>query len=389
VTERKQIEEKLRISQERLKLAQKAGKIGSCDWQIKGRRVEFTEEFENVYGLPPGGLEGSLDKWEQFIHPEDLPRVRENSARELTEKKALPLEFRIIRPDGQIRWVASWGQMTFDTKGQPLQVTAMNMDITERRQMEEDLRQSRAELESKVLERTKALRELMEKQRSLTSELLMTEARERKRIAVDLHDNICQQLAIAKMRLQSLQQTADKTTASSLQEIGKLVHEAIQHTRLIMREISPAVLYELGLLPALDWLAEQMREKYGLKVSCRHDDIKRRIGDDIQLLLFQSVRELLHNIIKHAGTQRAAVHCGTRGGKIVLTVADEGKGFDPASSRQKVEAEDGGFGLFNIRERLRYFGGEMTIDTSPGKGCRIQIVAPFKSRKRNRSEEPL
>jgi signal transduction histidine kinase len=160
----------------------------------------------------------------------------------------------------------------------------------------------------KALKRSKELEEAIEKQRLLAAELLMTEVRERQRIAADLHDNICQSLAVAKIRLHDLQARATEIDLEKpLIEIKEMISDALHHTRSLLQEISPSILHELGLSAALDALAKQINAKYGLAIILESPQSIGKIDEGAQILLFQAARELLLNIIKHAKVSTASV----------------------------------------------------------------------------------
>jgi signal transduction histidine kinase len=210
----------------------------------------------------------------------------------------------------------------------------------------------------------------------------MAEESARRRIAVDLHDHVSQSLAVAKLRLETLR---EKATEHGLQEpvkeIRELINESIQQTRSLITELSPSVLYELGFTAAVEWLTEQIKTKYGVNIELKNDLQIRRIDQDIQILLFQGVRELLLNIVKHAKANHASVSIREIGDHIRIRVMDDGVGFDKARLGNGMDRE-GGFGLFSMRERLDHFGGRLDIHTRPGKGTSVTVEAPHKKRKK-------
>jgi PAS domain S-box-containing protein len=218
--------------------------------------------------------------------------------------------------------------------------------------------------------------------RSLTSELVMTEERERRRIAVDLHDNIGQTLAMSKIKLDSLlEQAAGYGLTRPVLEIAGMVDQSIQQTRSLMTDLSPSVLYELGFANAIEWLCEQMQEQYGLRVFLKNDLTIRRIDDEVQILLFRATKELLMNIVKHAGAKEAHITLQKSGNNIKVTVRDDGPGFDvPEIGRPPEKA--GGFGLVSIYERIKYLGGVFEVNANDGSGASITLTAPQKIKKK-------
>ena len=222
-------------------------------------------------------------------------------------------------------------------------------------------------LESEVAERTASLRRL-------ASEICLAEERERRQIAEDLHDHLGQALALMRARLRQLR--GDAVLGGHGDALGELVSlsdQAIRYTRNLTFELSPPVLYELGLGPALDWLGEQATRKHGLKVKVR-DLCRSGVPDNIKVMLWRSARELLHNVIKHAEARRVTLTLEIRDRDVVLAVADDGIGFDLAEARLHAGNR---FGLFSIEERLRQLGGRMTVTTAMGQGTRVTLETPI------------
>jgi signal transduction histidine kinase len=215
-----------------------------------------------------------------------------------------------------------------------------------------------------------------EKLRSLSSELLLTEERERRRIATELHDRIGQSLAIAKIKLGELQETKSSTNSEkALDEIRQFISQTIQDTRSLTFELSPPVLYELGLEAALAWLAKQIQEKHHIRIRVKDDGQSKPLEDSCRVVLFQATRELLFNVVKHARAQSAAVSIQKDDDTIRIKVEDDGVGFDTAVL-ETTESGSIGFGLFSIRERLNPLGGNLEIKSEPGAGSRFTIALP-------------
>ena len=160
------------------------------------------------------------------------------------------------------------------------------------------------------------------------------------------------------------------------QQISDTLAESIQASRSLVVELSPPVLHEDGLAAALSWLARRMKEQHGLNVEVVADHTAEPVSEQVRIAFFEAAREMLFNVVKHAGVNRARISLLRHGaGEVRLSVADEGAGFDPR--RVEVGTGSGVFGLFSIRERLRLLGGRMEVDTAPGCGCRISLIAPM------------
>lgn len=227
-------------------------------------------------------------------------------------------------------------------------------------------------LEERVRERTAQLR-------TLTAELTLTEERERRLLARDLHDDLGQVLAIVKIKLSSVEGSERRgALKASLKDIEQLVDQANRSVRSLMLQLSPPILQTLGLVPALEWLAEEMERLYGLAVHIDHYGELPALHEPARTTIFRAIRELLINVAKHANTNVAQVFCHpTDDGRISVSVTDQGQGFNYQEAMNKPSG-DSGFGLMSVRERIEFIGGEMTVDSMPGYGTTISIVFPEK-----------
>ncbi len=218
------------------------------------------------------------------------------------------------------------------------------------------------------------------KPRSLSSELLLTEERERRRIAVDLHDRIGHALANVRIQLGLLQEAkGDKGAAGILQTIHDQIDQSITDTQSLTFELSPPVLYDLGLEAVIEWLVYQMNEQHGIQITFSDDHKPKPLGQDIRILIFQAVRELLFNIVKHAQAHHAWVSIQAEPENVVsVAIEDDGIGFEMTKAGYMTR-KGGGFGLFSIQERMKYQGGVLDISSKPGHGTRITMTLPMKS----------
>jgi signal transduction histidine kinase len=214
--------------------------------------------------------------------------------------------------------------------------------------------------------------------RSLATELSRTEERERRRIASVLHDQIGQNLVALKRKLELLSKdiTLSKKNTGILDEILGLTTQTIRDTSSMTLQLSPPILYELGFVPAVEWLLEQFQQQNLFTYTLKDDGQFKPLNDDIKSLLFQSVRELLININKHAQAKSVKVSIGRRGSFFKISVEDDGVGFTPSKDGLNKDGS-GGFGLFNIRERLNFIGGGFTIKSAPGEGSLITMTVPL------------
>ncbi len=263
-----------------------------------------------------------------------------------------------------------------DRQGRIIGIAKSARDISDRKRTEAALKELTADLEKRVAERTQALRQSRAKLQSLASELTVTEERERRRIAEELHDHLAQLLVVSRMKLShAIRQTAANSSLSAqLQDLDQVIDQALKYTRSLVVQLTPPVLHELGFQPALQWLASWM-DQQGLKVSLRLAQQPVRLSGDQAILLYQSVRELLMNVLKHAGTGRAVVSVGEdHGGLLRVSVTDEGRGFDV---NEADNTEPNHFGLFSIKERIEGLNGRVEIRSSPGEGTCVTLLVPI------------
>lgn len=243
------------------------------------------------------------------------------------------------------------------------------LDVTERKHAEERLRTLNAALERRA-----------EQLRHLTVELTWAEERERRRIAQMLHDHLQQLLVAAKFSAGTLSgHSGDEGVRSGLKEIVDLLDQSIAASRSLTAELVPPMLDEKGLPEALRWLGRWMQEKHGLEVVIQADERPKEVPQEIRVMLFQAVRELLFNVVKHAGVEKGIVTlCYGGHDLIAASVQDEGAGFDPESQEASGGKRLEGFGLLAIRERLAAIGGELQINSRPGQGTTATVRAPIR-----------
>jgi signal transduction histidine kinase len=212
-------------------------------------------------------------------------------------------------------------------------------DSTKLRNAELALQEANATLEKRVEERTQELVQLAAQLRALTGELTLAEQRERTRLANILHDHLQQVLVAAKFRTTILGRGGDDVAKQTAKEVEELIDESITASRSLTAELSPPILQEAGLNEGLQWLARRMASTQGLFVDLELGN-SGPLSDDLKILLFQSVRKLLFNVVKHANTRSAAVNLRRLHSSLQVTVSDQGTGFDlaalpPAGERRR------------------------------------------------------
>jgi len=232
-------------------------------------------------------------------------------------------------------------------------------DITERRKAEEALSKSESQL------------------RAVSLELSFIEERERKRLALYLHDEIGQSLVLLRMKFGSLTGIwGSKSRKQDIQQIRDLLEKVIDQTRALTFELSPPVLYQLGLEAAIEWAAERISQDYGIEFKFNDDGMIKPLSADIKALMFRCVRELMMNIVKHAKARKMTVSLTRREERVFVVMEDDGVGFDVSLLEGQLKRV--GFGLFSVRERLGAVGGAYEFQSEPGRGTRITLSVPLK-----------
>ena len=212
--------------------------------------------------------------------------------------------------------------------------------------------------------------------RSVAQELSLTEERERRRLATDLHDQVGQILALAQIKLGALRESAANGQIGPVDEVRQLIEQTIRYTRSVGFELSPPILYDLGFESAVEWLAEQIQEQHGVHIKVAADRSPKPLNDEIRILLFHSVRELLTSMVKRAKPNNVAVLISRNGSSMGVEIENDGLEVDLGA--ESLLPSPDGLGLFSIRERLQYLGGSLKVESEPGQGTKMSLWVPLK-----------
>lgn len=265
-------------------------------------------------------------------------------------------------------------RLAVESRNRQYQVRA---ELAARQHAEDELKRLNEELERKVAERAAMAEQRALHLRRLAIQLSETEHHERSRLARLLHDDLQQLLSAIKLHLHRLIDTGPAQLKENLRDLAGWVDECLKTSRSLTLELSPPVLQYGTLQEIMDWLGKWFSEKYDLQVTTHADDGLPTVVEPVRLFLYQAVRELLMNVVKHSGNLVARILLGSRDGSLTVKVTDGGKGFDPEVVQATLQRPQG-FGLFHIRERLAAFHGHLEIKRTQEGGANFELVVPLR-----------
>jgi PAS domain S-box-containing protein len=323
----------------------------------RNRIVQFNRHTERLLGRSLDEVR-ERDWFETFVPERDRARTRWQFKQAVAGRSMRGNVYPIVLSDGTERQIEWYESALEQGEGRAGGLLCIGLDVTERIEAE----QERYAYDEKL--------------RSLTAELIASEERERRELAVELHDQIGQTLALAKIKLGAVRQAAPESLVGPVTEVRELVDQAVRSSRSLMVELGGTILHELGLEAALAANVEETRERHQIACSFLDDKQPKPLAEQTKVALFRAVRELLVNVVKHAAAKRAEVVLDRNGNTIRIRVHDDGKGFVvPAEGFHATR--DGGFGLFSMQERLSRLGGSMRVNSSPGAGTTVTLEAPL------------
>lgn len=366
ILKREQAEETLRESEASLwqlgvllNESQRVGQIGSWDWDAVSDTIWWSDEFVRMHDGDGHGPALTYEDHLKFYTRESAARL--DAAVQLVVKVggSYELDLELQKPSSTVRWILARGEAKRDENGSICGLRGTVLNITERKLVEAELLDKQHQVQSMAMD------------------VVFAAERERSRIAGELHDHIGQSLLLCKMKYDSLiGRFADDPSWSEFAAVGKMMEQTMEDLRRLNFQLSPPILASAGLEAALRWLGEELRETHGLSVEVAADGNPKPLGPEARSVLFQASRELLLNVAKHAGSTQATVSVERLLQSVVVTVADSGVGFEPLTIAGK-QSKSGGYGLFNVQQRVEYLGGRIIIDAERGRGTRISIVMPL------------
>ncbi len=338
-----------------------------------GTITDVNEASVRATGIPREQLIGT-DFCDYFTEPE---RAREGYRAVFSAGEVHDYPLAIRHVSGTVTDVLYNASIYRNERGDVQGVFAAARDVTGLRKALKLLQEANDELEARVAERTTELALAHEEMKKVSFELIWAEEKERERIAGELHDRVGQSLLLAKMKLDALgEKLPDESTRSRALDAASLVQTSIHDIRSLTFRMRPPLLETAEIDSVLKWLCTSISNDYDLQADFTGKGQPASLNVEARYSLYQMVRELLINVAKHARTHRAQVSLATGKDALLVSVADEGAGFNPRDGILK-HVNNGGFGLYNVRQRIEYLGGSFSIESTPGKGTRVTLTLPL------------
>lgn len=359
--ERRNADYALIESQARLDLAAHSAGAGMWTLDIAKGVFWITEKTRELFGFPPD-REMTVDDFLELVHPEDRERIRQIILDGSQSIKEISEQYRILRPGGVLRWIASRGRSYPGSSGKLNHLMGVSVDITQRVQDEQKLLESRETL------------------RAFTSRLLTIQEEERRRLARELHDDFTQRLAVLAMDVSGVEAAAKSQGAVYEAKLGQIRERLIRLStdiHDISRQLHPSIIDDLGLGRAIQSECTQFARRTEMKIDYQQSAVPGSIAREISVVLFRVTQEALRNSQKHAGTDGVEVRLMGDGDRLRLMIRDRGAGFDPANIKFSR-----GIGLFSMKERVQLVQGDFSVDSVPGCGTTITVSVPLERRER-------
>lgn len=330
--------------EDRFRRTQRAAQVATWDRDLKTDEVVWSEMMYRIYGLPSGTTQASYPAWRSALHPDDTDRVESELQTAISTQSSYAIEFRVVRNDREVRWLARKGEVIRDGNGSAVRLIGCDFDVTAQKNAEQGYR--------RLADRLQTIRE-----------------EERGQLARAIHDELGQALTAVKLELSALKKRSDLN--HGIKQISGLIDETIRSLRNLAMELRPAALDQLGLIPALEWQLKQFEQRTGVRYSLICDAAGSKLAPAIEIALFRIAQETLTNVARHAHATKVTLSFQRNGHWCILHIADDGVGCDA-----QVLHDFRSLGILGMRERARLIGGTLDIATAIDGGTAVVVCAP-------------
>jgi PAS domain S-box-containing protein len=332
--------------------------VWMCD--TKGRITYLNERSTAFTGSDSAA--GYGDSWTAYVHPDDLKNVKDGMAQGLKDRQSFPREYRLRRSDGIYRWMFDVASPRVNGDGTFGGFIGSAIDVTEQK------------LAQRALEQ-------------VSGQLIEAQEKERSRIARDLHDDICQRLALLSMEIEQANRvsgTLPTDTTHNLEEIRKHCSEIAGDVQSLSHQLHSSKLEYLGVAAAIRGFCHEFSRQHEVSIAFTEENVPRHLPKDLSLCLFRVTQEALHNAAKYSGVSQFAVELRATQDNIQLVVIDFGAGFDVEEAKK-----NRGLGLVSMQERVHLVHGTLAINSMPGKGTTVLVAVPLPADSRGPSEDRI
>lgn len=358
ITDRKIADEAIRRSETQIRLALENTRMGTFEFDIRTGKRSWSAISKSFLGLPP---EAEMDEAaiDARIHPDDLANLRGvfNKALHSDGSGDYAFDFRTTEVAGPMRWISAWGKILRDANGKQERAVGVMLDVTERKRLALALQESHTAI------------------RALAARLLTAQEEERRSVARDLHDHVCQQLAALAIDLAGISANPgpSKGIPKRLNTLHSRIVRAAEETRQIAYQMHPSILDDLGLVPSLKDLCRDYSVRHPETAFTFRETLNgATIPRDLGTCIYRTAQQGLQNVVEHAGAKHASVTLAVEAGMVTLCVIDDGVGFRPAAPNGRHQ-----LGLVSLRERASLVGGIITIAANPEGGTELCLRVPL------------
>ncbi len=348
------------LANDRLRLAMEASTSAGWDFEVKSGRNVWFGDLQAIFGISSDAYATTEEEFIRYVHPDDRTKVSEAIADARQNQKLYAAEFRIVQPDGIVRWLAARGKFYYARNGDPERMLGVALDITERKLAEEAL----SFMNRRVIE---------------------AEERERNRIARDLHENVGQRLALSAITIEQLKNDSPLQAVElhdRLDGVWRNTLEILTDVKASAHELYSPRLEYLGIAAVMRTFCEEFGKRKRVEIDSNSHGFSRLVPSDVSICLFRVLQEALHNAVMHSGMQKFSVQLWGESDELHLKVSDSGVGFDLRAARRGQ-----GLGLIRIEQRVKLVEGTFSIDSQLEKGTTVHVRVPLRSGRRSMSQK--